>query len=66
VRETIKKTWEENFVRDSRRKKQTWEKMYENNYFNIAATCSFFLAHLTKKLFYIFFSLSNVYGILSI
>jgi hypothetical protein len=26
-RETIKKTWEENFVRDSGRKKQTWEKM---------------------------------------
>jgi hypothetical protein len=27
---------------------------------------AFFLAHLTKNLFYIFFSLSNVEGILSI
>jgi hypothetical protein len=27
VRETIKRTWEENFVKDSGRKKQAWEKM---------------------------------------
>jgi hypothetical protein len=26
-RNNKKKTWEENFVRDSGRKKQTWEKM---------------------------------------
>ena len=43
-------------------KKRRGKKIYENSSLNSAATYSFFLAHLIKYIFYIFFA-SPMYGI---
>ena len=60
VRETIKRTWEENFGRDSGRK------FRKIALYILPLHVAFFLTHLIKYLFYIFFSFSNVKGILLI
>jgi hypothetical protein len=66
VREIIKKNVEENFVRDSGRKNRRGRKCRKIALSILPLHVAFFLAHLIKNLFYIFFSLSNVEGILSI
>ena len=63
-----KKMWEENFGRDSRRKKNKRGRKFRKIAFCILPlhVAFFFLSHLIKYLFYIFFNLSNVESILSI
>ena len=64
--ETIKKKTGENFGRDNGRKKDMGRKFRKIVIWIIPLHVAFFLAHLIKYLFYIFFSFSNVDDILSI
>ena len=58
--------WEENFGRDSGRKKDVERKFRRIILWIIPLHVAVFLAYLIKYLFYIFFSFSNVESILSI
>jgi hypothetical protein len=60
IGETIKKTWEENFGRDSEKK------ILKNSSLNSAVTCTFFSSFNKIYILHFFFNFSNVKGILSI